>query len=77
MRPLLTLLLVPGVLAFLSGGGVRQPDSHAYRRRRHVSTSVECGSGYPDYVPSAVSEIEEPVSEACVAAGVLCFAIGA
>lgn len=73
MRPLLTLVSVPGVLAFLSGGGVRQPDCcHAYTRRQHVSTSVKASSGsYPDYVPPAVSEIEEPVSETCVAVGYL------
>ena len=78
MRPLLALLSVPSVLAFLSGGGLRPSDSHAYTRRRHVSTPVKASSGsYPEYVPAAVSEIEEPVSEERAAVVVVWFCCGA
>lgn len=57
MRAVLVLLLVSGVQAFLSSGvriGCRNSRWEAPRSTRVRS--------FPEYVPSDVSEIEEPVS---------------
>lgn len=56
MRALLFLLLVPGAPAFVPG--------HVTVNREWTIRMASSASGhaeYPDYVPSAVSDIEEPV----------------
>ena len=58
MRPLLLLLLVPGVPAFL----LRHSTTTKRARTTKSAASASGYAEYPEYVPSAVSEIEEPVS---------------
>lgn len=77
MRLLLSLLLVPGVPGFVPLAGemgrrrpcfAAGPSSHdtavlRSRFKSHASRRDTCVQAFPEYVPQAVSEIEEPVRE--------------
>jgi len=56
MRALLALLIAPGAPAFLSGYSIVNRG-----RTPRMASSASGVAEYPDYVPSAVSDIEEPV----------------